>query len=343
MMEPIKIKKILAVVFLTVLIWVWSDLAQDVKGKLEQIPVEIVDSSDPNLFVSFVQSSGALTSRVIIDTVNIKGPSLPINQVTLRGRTGSLLLSPDQEGLIQPGETTIRLVNIVKQSAMIHEGGVSVESCTPDMVSISVIKLARKPLQVRCFNDNGAVIPATEITPSMIDMYVPEDWSGDKLVATVILKEADLNRASGEEPIDAKPFVIINGRTKVAKQSVKVRLSEQVTSLPEKSIAKPKFCLVVDSIVQSDFEIVIKREVETLGSIYFLATEEARRAYQSEPYQVELVVTDRKPGEYTGTLRYRFPREFVEKNQIKPGATTLTTIYYELKPRETSKTGTIPN
>jgi hypothetical protein len=337
MMERFKIKKIFAVIFLTVLIWVWSDLALDDTGDLTQIPVVLGNSSDPNLLVSFVDDAGLLTDRIVIDTVSIKGPAARVEQIKALERTNSkdllLVLEPDNWELTEPMEAPAwSLVNFVKRSPAIDNRGLSVDNCAPRTASIRVMRLAKRLLVVQCVDQNRSTIPA-QITPSTIQMYVPEVWTEDLLVAYVELSAIDLNRAQSDIPIDLFPFVDINGRIKTAKQSVKVRLSEAGPKLKIQSI-KPKFCVVVDPIVQRDYRIEISDVIKALRSIDFKGTDEAKLAYQNEPYHVELVVVDRKPGPQYETLQYRFPREYVEKNQIKPADSPLATIDFKLVPRE---------
>jgi hypothetical protein len=52
--KKIKFGKIAIVVFLTVLIWVWADLARDEQLPLPDVVVEVAKSSNPELWVSFV-------------------------------------------------------------------------------------------------------------------------------------------------------------------------------------------------------------------------------------------------------------------------------------------------
>ncbi len=345
MTEPMKIKKILAVVFLTVLIWVWSDLALDDTDDLTQIPIEMGGSSDPALLVSFVDDVGQLTERITINTVKLKGPAVRIGEIKRLERSNllelHLALSPDQEGFIEPGETTTRLTSIVKENPVIRGLGLSVESCVPSTASIRIMRLTRKLLPVRCRDETGTMIPDGQVmvTPATVNMHVPEEC----LAAYVTLSEDDLNRARGDTPIDKIPFVDIDGRKKVAKQSVEVRLSEQAPQLERQLIAGPKFCLVVDPVIQQEYEVRISNVQDTvLSSIYFKGTDEAKRAYQNEPYHVELVVDNRKPGQQAKFLQYRFPREFVEKNQIKPWDRPLNKIDFELVPRKTSSAAVTP-
>jgi hypothetical protein len=350
MMERFKIKKILAVVFLTVLIWVWSDLALDDTKDLLQIPVVLGNSSDPNLLVSFVDEAGLLTDRMMINTVSIKGPKASVDQIKAEERNESLnlhlVLEPDHWELTQPMEAPAwSLVNFVKRSPAISDRGLSIVNCAPRTASISVMQLSKRLLSVQCVDESEAAIPA-QVTPSSIEMYVPEAWTGDRLVAYVELSAADLGRAQGENPIeDNIPFVDIRGRRRMAKQSVTVRLSAEVTKLEYQSIDQPKFCLVVDPVVQQDYEIVITNKEYTLGSIQFKGTDAAKRAYQDEPYHVELVVERKdspRAGPQSKILEYRFPRD-VGKNQIQPDDSPLATIDFELVPRDkASENGTTP-
>lgn len=343
MMERTKLQKILAVVFLTVLIWVWSDLAMDDTDSLSQIPVVMGNSSDPNLLVSFVDDAGRLTDHILVDTVDIKGPKGRLDQIKAEERTDSfalqLRLEPAEWDLTEPMEASAwPLVNFVRRSSAITNYGLSVDGCSPTTTSIRVTKLARRSLSVQCVDAYGDTIPAN-VTPPTINMYVPEAWTGDNLVALVELNASDLSRARGDVPIDAQPSVNIDGRIKTATQSVKVRLSEQRSKLKSQSIDQPKFCLVVDPVVQKDYKVVISQE--TPGMIHFRGTDEAKRAYQAEPYHVELVVErkdDPAAGQQYGTLKYRFPREYVEKKQIEPGDSPLT-IDYKLVPREDASGG----
>lgn len=339
MMERIKIKKVIAVVFLTVLIWVWSDLALDDTSELSQIPVVLGSSSDPNLLVSFVDDAGRLTDHIMIDMVSIKGPAGKIEQIKTQERADllnlQLLLEPDSWELTEPMEATPwSLVNFVKRSPSIGNRGLSIDDCSPRTASISVVQLVRQLLPVQCIDAYGSIVPAS-VTPSSINMYVPEAWTGDALMATVELTAADLNRAQGETPIDKTPFVDINGRIKTARQPVKVLLSQEVTNLKSQFIDQPKFCLVVDPVVQRDYVIEMPPEVETPGRIHFKGTDEAKRAYQNEPYHVELVV-ERKAGPQSQTLKYRFPPEYVKNRQIEPDDSPLATIDFKLVPRESS-------
>ena len=54
MIKKLKPGKISIVVFLTALIWVWADLAQDDRLTLSDVRIEVAKSTDPSLWVNFV-------------------------------------------------------------------------------------------------------------------------------------------------------------------------------------------------------------------------------------------------------------------------------------------------
>ncbi len=81
MMSQVKTKKMLVVVFVTVLIWVWSDLAQDERETIERTRITLVDAADPSLWVSFLGAEGQPSKSVLIETIALKGPATQIAEI----------------------------------------------------------------------------------------------------------------------------------------------------------------------------------------------------------------------------------------------------------------------
>ena len=81
--KKIKFGKISIVVFLTALIWVWADLAQDEPLNLPDVVVEVAKSSNPALWVSFVaeREEPALRTSVTLESVVLKGPARKVAAV----------------------------------------------------------------------------------------------------------------------------------------------------------------------------------------------------------------------------------------------------------------------
>ena len=75
-MLKIKIGKLITVVFLTVLIWIWADLALVEEFSLSKIPIAIGKSTDPALWMNFVNPDGSLSSSLLVDAVGPEGTHL---------------------------------------------------------------------------------------------------------------------------------------------------------------------------------------------------------------------------------------------------------------------------
>ena len=57
MLKKIKIRKVAVVVFLTLLIWVWADLALDTEKPFYNATISISRIANPNLWISFKERS----------------------------------------------------------------------------------------------------------------------------------------------------------------------------------------------------------------------------------------------------------------------------------------------
>jgi len=95
MSKKIKFSKISIVVFLTALIWVWADLAQDERLELTNVvTVTVARPDDPNLWVSIQEhrddSSVSLRSSLLVDTVVLKGPASRVADVERMKNKGTL-------------------------------------------------------------------------------------------------------------------------------------------------------------------------------------------------------------------------------------------------------------
>jgi hypothetical protein len=216
---------------------------------------------------------------------------------------------------------------------MIQKFGLIVERCVPETVYIRATGLVEKTLTVRCINTEGIVIRVAKVEPSTIKMYVPSGWEGDALVADVQLNPNERNQ-DGKSSISKTPFVVIDGRQKIADISVQVSLPNQERGLKLQTMESPIFCLVVNLLVNKNFEVKLLNEQTAFRSFQYHATEEAKRAYENMPYHVELVIEEAEPGRpYSKALQYRFPPEYVEKGEIEGVAGSLPIIDYELIPR----------
>jgi hypothetical protein len=203
-----KLGKISIVVFLTILIWVWADLAQDETLSLSNLlTISVARSSDPTLWISFEGPDQTLQASVTLDNVDLKGPASRVAEVERTKNKGDLepdlFLVPEQEGMVDPGTRTFDVLNFLKQSDEITKLGLTVEGCEPRTVTIQVRRLEKRLLPVECIDLDGVILRGASIVPQQIEAYAPQDVAS---VAKVQLTAAELSQARVAS-IQKNPYV----------------------------------------------------------------------------------------------------------------------------------------
>jgi len=341
MVGQIKIKKIVVVIFLTILIWVWADLAQDKRKVISRVPITLAQSTDRSVLVSFLEDENTFTDHIFVESIVLKGPASAIATVDRREKAGTLDLElklvPKDEGITEVGQKNWPLLSFIRQSPTIRGLGLTVESCVPATVPVQVIALERKQVTLQCRDVEGGVITAAEIRPSSVEMFVPSDWEGEKLVATIPMSRTDLERAQKSE-ITKKAVIDIRGRKRDALEDIHVKIREEERLKPA-IIEQPKFGILLNSTILNNYRVVIRDETVALRPIHIRATDEARRAYQNMRYHVVLVIDNTNRDLQGKTLEYRFPPEYVRKNEIVLHQSPQT-VDFELIPLESPETTT---
>jgi len=315
MVRKINYGKILLVIFLTVLIWVWADLALDERLPVSSATISVARSTNPNLLVSFDDESS-----VSISNIMLKGPVARITDTRQKLNDGSLVLEffldAEQEGMVNPGEYPLKVLNFLKQSRQVKELGLTVESCEPDKLSVNVVKLVKKSLTVKCFDEDGIPLKA-ESKPSKVDMFVPEDWVGD---ARVQLTRSEIEQAR-VEAVPKKPYVkVAPGQIREAAGTVDITASPEEDRLIDTTMTKTTLGITFSLTLQGKYDVEIENLPEVIGGITIRATPEAKRAYENMRYQVILEIYD-EDAESTEPLKreliYNFPAEYVSKGEIE--------------------------
>jgi len=319
MLRKIKYGKIAVVIFLTILIWVWSDLALD-----EKLPVSnariIVAKSSPNLWVSFNDKPS-----VSIDEIVLKGPASKIPDVGRRLDDGSLVLdfslNPEREGMTTAGPHTLTVLDFIKRSEKIKElGGLTVEACEPEIIDVNVVELVEKPLDIECFNESGAPLDVESVDPPKVDMYVPAD---SRLTAQVRLTRREIEQARSSVAVK-KPFVVLAGQTRQATTDVKIKMPSEADSLSEHTITEAKlgFTLSVNLVGEYKPKPDVINYNEVVSPFTILATPEAKQAYENQPFQMTLYILDDDAKKGPQEVQRKkvvcnFPEEFVRKDEIR--------------------------
>jgi hypothetical protein len=319
MVRKINYGKILLVVFLTILIWVWADLALDEGLPVSGATISIAKSTNPNLWVSFNDDA----SFVSIANIVLKGPASRIGNARRKLNDGSLVieffLDVEREGLAEAGQHSLDMLSFLKKSDQIKELGLTVESCEPDKLSVDVVKLVEKRLTVKCFDEDGTLLKA-ESKPSKVDMFVPEEWEGERLMAEVRLTRSEVEHAR-VEAVAKKPYIeLAPGQIREAAGTVEIKMPPQEDRLSDYTITAATLGFTLSPTLQGKYDVEVENLPEVIGGITIRATPEAKGAYEKMRYQVILEIDDedamsREP--LKRELIYNFPADCVRKGEIE--------------------------
>ena len=315
MLRNIKYGKVLVVIFLTVLIWVWADLALD-----EELPVYSatisVARSNPKLWVTFDDASS-----VSIDQIVLKGPLPRISEVNRKLEQGEPLqfyFDAAQAKMDEHGTYSLTLLPFLQEDKEIKRLGLKVESCKPDKLSVKVVGLVKKSLDVKCFDEDRNPTAAT-IEPKNIDISVPEDWQG--LIAEVQLTPAEIDQAR-VSAIRKTPYVRLPaGQMRRADTTVKITM-QPTDLLREDTITTPRLGFSLSANLLGEYSVELDNRSDVMGAIRIRATPDARRAYEKMAFQVILEIYDSdKDAKSAEPLRrkliYNFPDESLREGEIE--------------------------
>lgn len=316
MRKKINYSKILVVVFITALIWVWADLAQD--EILPDRPAVIVvdQAANPRLWVSLDK---ALSRNI---RITLSGPHAAIADLSRRLKEGKRFefdFDAEIQKMEKPGSYTLTVLAFLQKDKQLRQLGLKVEACQPETIAVEVAQLVKKTLTIRCVDENANPVRGADIDPPQVDMFVPSDWSGERLIADVQLTVRELEQAR-LSPVAKTPYVeLAPGHTRNAPVAVKITTPEQ-QQLADYIITKvtPKYSLSAN--LQGKFKVDVLNLDAVMSPISISATPEAKWAYENMAYQVRLEIDDddakstqaqRKP------VIYNFPDEYVRRDEIR--------------------------
>jgi hypothetical protein len=326
MLNKINISKLALVIFLTILIWVWADLALDETHPIYNARI-VIGQTKSNLWVSFPQGSSIDVNEIIL-----KGAASQINNIdqiiTNDPRKLEFPLIIKQFDIDKPGQYPVDVKEIIKQSNWITALGLSVEGCDPNTVQVNVVALTQKPVEIQYFDKNG--LPLNLETPQQVTMSVPSDWRNP---ARVVLSDEEINRAT-KQPIRVKPYIDLpNGEKIEAEKMVEIRLPPQQTLLDKKKVANVSVGICFsENLSKGQYKVDIGNMPDIVNfDIY--TTPDAQDAYEDQKYQVMLEIVDdditttSKEGIVRRPVYYLFPEDYVKQNKIKLAQEKVTATF----------------
>lgn len=328
--ERRRLRKIVATVIFTLLIWVFADLALDEELTISNLKLSVAKSVNPALWVTF---SGQ--SSVPLEKVVLKGSARKIAELRQRINAGRFIrefyFDPENEKMASPGEHLLDVADFLKGTDSIRQLGLTVTSTDPNTLTVSVVELQKKQVVVRCLDDNQNLLKVASIEPAQVEAFVPAERGGAALEAKVSLNRREIEQAR-LAPIEKTPMVeLAPGQNREAASSVKITLPKEQERLQEYLITSVRLGVSLSANLEGKYKVELLNPETAMGSVAIRATPEAKRAYENMRYHVILEIDDSdkdsRPdksspaaGEPAPEIRrdlvYDFPPEFLRKDEI---------------------------
>jgi len=336
-------RKIFATIALTILIWVWADMAQQVEFTVSNLKLTVAKSINPGLWVTF---SGQ--PSVTIDKMVIKGSVRKIADLRQRINEGKFsrefYFDPEREKMASPGDHILNLVDSLKNQDRMTQFGLTVESADPNTLTVNVVDLQKRQVAVRCFDEGQNPLKAASIEPAQVEAYIPIEREGTALEAKVVLNKREIEQARLTS-IEKTPYVeLAPGQVREASSAVKITLPVEQQRLQEYLITNVRLGFSLSANLQGKYKVELVNPEAVMGTVAIRATPEAKRAYDSMRYQVILEIDDsdrdNKSEELRKDLIYNFPPEFVRRDEIMLNQTPVQ-ARFKLQPLNSAPAETI--
>lgn len=315
----INVRKILATVIFTLLIWVWADLALDEQFTVSNFRLSVAKSVNPSLWVTF---SGQ--SSISLDKVVLKGSARRIADIRQKINEGrfnrEFYFDPEHEKMVSPGDHLLNLADFLKEVDRITQLGLTVVSVEPNTVVVNVVELQKKNVPVKCFDDSQNPLKTASTVPAQIEAYVPVEREGAALEAKVVLNKREMDQAR-LSAIEKTPYIeLAPGQNREGTASVKITLPKEQERLQEYLITNVRMSFSLSANLEGKYKVELINPDVVMGTVAIRATPEAKRAFENMRYQVILEVDDSdkdgKVEEIRRDLFYNFPPEFVRRDEI---------------------------
>jgi hypothetical protein len=307
----IKFGKTAVVIFITVLIWVYADLALDEEETVYDAKISVV-KSNPRLWVSFDGEPSASIEQVVL-----KGPRHRLDDVKrMQEKEEGLEFSFDAAREKMDESGNLKLLPFLQEDKEVKRLGLTVEDCKPDRIFVKIVKLVKRQLEVRCVDEDGNVIPAT-LEPEKVWISAPNDV---EYFAQVQLTRGEITQARGAAIFKNPDLRLGEGQQVTAEETVRIRIPEQD---PRKDYSVTgRLGIALSPNLQGRYSVEVTNLNEVVGLIAIRATDEAKRAYETQLIpSMTLYIFDEDKNEGTEVQRrdvvYNFPPDFFRNGEIE--------------------------
>jgi hypothetical protein len=316
-MKNIKFGKILRVVFLTVLIWVWADRAKTESLTITAGLIKVNEYASPSLWISVNNKVS-----IPIERITVEGSASKIDLADRRKSEGKLdftfLIDPEKEPeLKQQGAYTISVLDLLRGNPDIKQLGLTVSSCQPKTIEVQVRKLTEKKLNIECIDESDALIPDASLDPAMVSILAPADWTG---TAKIRLTAREIKEARTSAIIKTAFIKLDDGQKREGSANIKVQLSATAKNLTAYTIEKINIGYVFSQNLLGKYNVELLNPRD-FGTVSIKATPIAKQAYELQPYQILLIIKDEDLENIseakTRKVIYLFPEQYIRNDEIE--------------------------
>lgn len=319
-----KLTKFLIVIFLTLLIWTWAYLSQE-KEILRPGSIEVSPSAPQDLLVTFkLNTSEWPVVKVPLNPLTLKGSpskiSAFLDRYNLPPNNPSkekldFYYDPSEHGKSK-GSHALNLLSLLEKEDKIHDLALTLVACDPEQIQVNIEQLELKKLPVECLNENGFPVQGAVVSPSFVDIYVREGYTGP---ATVILSPQDRDVAR-RTAVSVTPFVKLGVANVVreAAQPVQVSLQSEERLKPQ-AFQPSSVGFVMSQNLADQYTVELDNLAQLTSTTQFSATDEAMDAYKKMKYHLLIEVRDGDEQVTEMVLRpviYNFPRSYFKNGEI---------------------------
>ena len=288
-----RLKKILVVIFLTLLVWAWAFMS--LKEPLTRPgSLKVASASNSSLLVTFTLGENNPQTEIPLTSLNFTGTPSKISE--LKTQYALPLDDKNLERLdfyYDPAERTestytLNLLEYLQKSSKVQDLALTLESCTPPEVDVKIEELVEKELPIQCVDKDGLPVDGANPVPGVVKIFVRKAYNES---ATVVLSPQLMDLAR-KQPVEATAYVELGvaGVRRESQTPVKIELQSEERLKPH-NFQPTSFRFVMSPEIASNYEVELVNETFT-GTTNFMATDEAMDAYKKMQYHIRIEIRD---------------------------------------------------